>query len=67
MNAYDGLFLTMPEEGTYEVIMSTDDFCFGGLGRIYHQRYETIEQDGKIGIRMYLPNRTAAVLRKVKE
>jgi len=67
VNAYDGLFLTMPEEGTYEVIMSTDDFCFGGLGRIYHQRYETIEQDGKIGIRMYLPNRTAAVLRKVKE
>ena len=67
VNAYDGLFLTMPEEGTYEVVMSTDDFCFGGLGRIYHQRYETVEENGKIGIRMYLPNRTAAVLKKVKE
>ncbi len=65
VNAYDGLFLTMPEEGTYEVIMSTDDFCFGGQGRIYHQRYTTTEENGKVGIRMYLPNRTAAVLKKV--
>ena len=65
VNAYDGLFLTMPEEGIYEVVMSTDDFCFGGQGRIYHQRYCTTEENGRVGIRMYLPNRTAAVLKKV--
>ena len=66
VNAYEGLFLPMPEPGTYEILLSTDDFCFGGMGRIYHQRYTTSEENGKTGIQIYLPNRTAAVLRKVK-
>ncbi len=64
VNSYDGLFLPMAEPGEYEVVMSTDDFCFGGQGRIYHQTYTTEEKDGKVGIRIYLPSRTAAVLRK---
>jgi len=64
VNSYESLFLPMPEAGEYDVVMSTDDFCFGGQGRIYHQTYSTVEQDGKTGIRMYLPSRTAAVLRK---
>ena len=66
VNSYDGCFLVMPEAGEYEVVMSTDDLCFGGFGRIYHQKYATTEENGKTGIRMYLPSRTAAVLKKVK-
>ena len=65
VNSYDGLFLPMPEAGKYEVVLSSDDFCFGGQGRIYHETYETIEDErGRIGIKLYLPSRTAAVLKK---
>ena len=66
VNSYDGCFLPMQEPGTYEVVMSTDDFCFGGQGRIYHQTYTTVEQDGRVGILLYLPSRTAVMLRKKK-
>jgi hypothetical protein len=44
--------------------MSTDDYCYGGHGRIWHQRYSTVEKDGKTGILLYLPSRTAVVLKK---
>ena len=63
-NSYEGCFLPMLEAGTYGVVMSTDDFCFGGQGRIWHQTYETVMQDGTPGIRLYLPSRTAVVLKK---
>ena len=62
--SYDGCFLPMPEAGEYEVVMSTDDHCFGGHSRIYHQTYTTTEENGWTGIRLYLPSRTAVVLRK---
>ncbi len=62
--SYDGCFLPMPEPGDYEVILSSDDHCFGGHGRIYHQTYTTTQENGWTGIRVYLPSRTAVVLRK---
>ena len=64
VNSYEGCFLPMAESGEYEVVMSTDDFCFGGQGRIYHQSYSTVERDGKQGILLYLPSRTAVMLKK---
>ena len=64
-NSYDGLWLPMPEPGVYQVVMSTDDYCFGGQGRIYHQTYATETQDGKPGFKLYLPSRTAVVLKKI--
>ena len=63
-NSYEGCFLRMPEAGEYDVVMSTDDFCFGGQGRIWHQTYETVEYNGMPGIRLYLPSRTAVMLKK---
>jgi len=65
VNAYDGRFITTPESGEYEVLFSTDDYDFGGQGRVYHQTYTAKKTaDGKYGFQMYLPNRTAVVLRK---
>ncbi len=64
--SYDGCFVPVPEAGEYDVILSTDDFNFGGQGRVYHMRYETTEENGKPGIKMYLPSRTAAVLKKCR-
>ena len=62
--SYTGCFVPVPEEGSSKVVMSTDDFCFGGYGRVHHQTYETVEKDGKTGILLYLPCRTALVLEK---
>ena len=63
--SYDGCVIPVPELGDYQVVMSTDDFCFGGQGRIWHQVYTAEEIDGKPAIRLYLPSRTAVVLKKV--
>ncbi len=64
-NAYEGSFIPVPQPGDYRVVMSTDDFCFGGFGRVYHQDYTTTVQDGNAGILLYLPPRTAIVLKQV--
>ena len=63
--SYEGYFFPVQEEGTYEVTLSTDDFCFGGFGRIHHQSYTATRcSDGRIGFNLYLPSRTALVLQK---
>ena len=64
--AYEDCFIRVDAPGEYEVVMSTDDFCYGGFGRVYHQRYSAVEKDGNYGIQLYLPNRTALVLRRIE-
>ena len=65
VNSYDGLLLTMSEEGDYQVLLSSDDHCFGGHGRVWHQTYTATARDGGApGFQMYLPSRTAVVLKK---
>ncbi len=67
VRSYEGYLVPMPEEGTYQVIQSTDDYCYGGFGRVAHQSYAAaVQLDGRIGFRIYLPSRTALVLKKVK-
>ena len=61
--SFDGYFVRVGQPGKYKVVMSTDDFCYGGFGRVYHQHYTTVEQNGNYGIEMYLPNRTGVVLK----
>ena len=66
VNSYTECFLPL-EKGEYQVVMSTDDPQFGGQGRIYHQTYEAVKQsDGQTGFYLYLPSRTAVVLKKMK-
>ena len=66
VNSYPDCFIPL-EEGIYQVVMSTDDYNFGGQGRIYHQTYEAVKQPGgQTGFYLYLPSRTAAVLKKIK-
>ncbi|MBQ2785352.1 MAG: alpha amylase C-terminal domain-containing protein [Oscillospiraceae bacterium] len=64
--SYDGYFVPTDAEEEFRVIQSTDDFCYGGYGRIAHQNYRaTLQPDGRIGFQIYLPSRTAMVLEKV--
>lgn len=65
VNSYDGCVISVPEPGEYQVILSSDDYCFGGHGRIWHQTYTAETVSGKPAIRLYLPSRTAVVLRKL--
>ena len=63
---YDGYLVPMAEEGDYQVILSSDDHCYGGQGRIWHQTYTATRQpDGRVGFQVYLPQRSAMVLKKL--
>lgn len=65
-HSFDGYFVPVTEKGEYQVLMDTDEFRFGGQGRIGHQMYTAEKQeDGRIGFRVYLPSRTAIVFKKV--
>ena len=64
--SYADCFLPVTEPGDYDVILASDDGCFGGHGRIYHQTYRADQLDDGLGLRIYLPSRTAVVLRKKK-
>ena len=38
VNSYDGYFVKMPEIGEYEVLFSSDDYRFGGHGRVVFRK-----------------------------
>ena len=64
--SFEGYFIPC-EEGEYKLILSSDDSTFGGYSRVSHEnRYFTEKlPDGRVGIRCYLPTRTAIALKKV--
>ena len=67
-NSQTGLFINAPQHGDYKVILSTDDKEFGGFDRIDKETvYHTWAHDPQLGdgFAIYLPARTAVVLRKV--
>ncbi len=66
--SYGDCFIPVGETGDYSVVLSSDDKSFGGHERVSkEQTYIAITQpDGKIGFNIYLPSRTAVVLKKKK-
>jgi 1,4-alpha-glucan branching enzyme len=65
--SFDGYFLPAKTEGTYSVMLSSDDGTFGGFGRVdKNATYKTQNiQSRGLGFLFYLPSRTAVVF-KVK-
>ena len=65
--SFDGYFIPVPEEGKYQVILSSDDGTFGGYNRVdktyVYESWKT--QDGWNGFHCYLPSRSAIVLKKL--
>lgn len=52
-------------KGSYEVLVTSDDTCFGGFGRIDDSSEHVSQQENNTSsIKVYLPARTALVLRK---
>ena len=67
-NSQTGLFINAPEHGDYKVVLSSDDKQFGGYDRIDKETvYHTWAHDDQLGdgFALYLPARTAVVLKKV--
>ena len=64
--SFDGYFVPVGKEGTYNVVLSSDDGEFGGFSRVdTATQYETfLTPIGWVGFKCYLPNRTAIVLKK---
>ena len=71
-NSYTG-YGFMVEQGAYEYLLNTDDVSFGGNGfnddkMIHYTVYDHhLARDNKGWLKLYLPTRTACVLRKIKE
>ena len=64
--AFD-FFIPVREEGTYSVVLCTDDMAFSGLGRVdTGYRYTTYKVNGQLGFKCLLPNRCALVLKKTR-
>jgi 1,4-alpha-glucan branching enzyme len=63
-NSYTDLRIEGIPRGEWRTVFSTDDYCFGGQGRIAHEGYKarTLD-DGKVGFEIYLPARCAVVLK----
>jgi 1,4-alpha-glucan branching enzyme len=66
--SYPGFELPIHQDGQFQVILDTDEYRFGGYGRISHDViYETCKLNMNhdfTGISIYSPNRAAMVLRK---
>ena len=67
MQSFEDYFVPVASEGTYEVVLSSDDKKFGGFDRVDTAYRYTAKPtaDGRIGFNCYLPSRTATVFKKV--
>ena len=66
--SFDGYYVPVGEEGTYKVILSSDDGIFGGYSRVDTSvRYKAERTPADwVGFNCYLPSRTAIVFKKEK-
>ena len=59
-----GVQIPVSRPGVYDVVLCTDDEKYGGFDQIQHIPYPTQKKDGKYYIELYLPARTAVVLKE---
>jgi len=61
--SYTDVQISVPRGGDYAMVMTTDDWKYGGYGRIWHGNYPAVDDR----LSLYLPARTAVVLKATKE
>ena len=66
-NSLSNVLVPIFDEKDYEVALCSDDFCYGGNGLVHHITYPYKKFDGKNYIELYLPARTAIVLKPVNK
>ena len=60
------VLVPVPNKADYEMKMTTDDWAYGGNGLIAHMTYPVKEFDGQNYVELYIPARTAMVLKEGK-
>ena len=64
-NSYTDVTVSLPAIADYEVALCSDDSKYGGNNLIAHMKYKAqVAKDGSSSIKLYLPARTAIVLRE---
>ena len=58
------VLIPVPQPGEYTVALCTDDEKYGGFNQIQHIAYPTKDFDGVHYVELYLPARTAVVLKE---
>ncbi|MBO4991534.1 MAG: alpha amylase C-terminal domain-containing protein, partial [Firmicutes bacterium] len=64
VQSFTDVRIPVPANADYEVKLSSDDEQYGGQNRIEHMVYPVQEEDGTYSISLYLPARTAVVLKE---
>ena len=59
-----GVQIPVSRPGVYDVVLCTDDEKYGGFDQIQHIPYPAQKKDGKYFLELYLPARTAVVLKE---
>ena len=63
-NSLTNVLVPVESEAEYTVELCTDDEKYGGWNQVAHQTYPTKTFDGRHYVELYLPARTAVVLRE---
>jgi len=61
------VLVPVPKMADYTVEFCSDDFKYGGNGLVYHMTYPSKKFDGQHYIELYIPARTAIVLKENKK
>jgi len=64
--SYTDVVIPLPNRANYSVAMCSDDEKYGGQQLVQHMTYRVKNIDGKPSIMLYLPARTAVVLKEGK-
>ena len=66
-NSYTDVKVSLPNPADYTVAFTTDDWKYGGWGQIHHGAYPAqVDEEGASTVSLYLPARTAVVLKEGK-
>ena len=65
-NSLTNVLVPVPKKADYTVELCSDDEKYGGWNRVAHQTYPVKEFDGQYYVELYLPARTAVVLKEGK-
>lgn len=66
-NSLTNVLVPIFDDSDYSVEFTTDDFKYGGNGLIHHMTYPSKKFNGQNYIELYLPARTAMVLKRVEK
>ena len=58
------VLVPVPNEADYDVALCSDDWKYGGNGLVHHMTYPTKKFDGQNYVELYIPARTAIVLKE---